>query len=34
MGCRWRASEAAPDGGLKIGALVRNSDLAHDEQVK
>jgi xanthine dehydrogenase YagS FAD-binding subunit len=26
--------ERLPDGGLKIGALVRNSDLAHDEVVK
>jgi len=25
--------EAAPDGGLKIGATVRNADLAHDERV-
>lgn len=26
--------EAQPDGGLKIGAMVRNSDLAHDAQVQ
>ena len=26
--------ERLPDGRLKIGALVRNSDLAHDEVVK
>ncbi len=26
--------EAAPDGGLSIGATVRNSDLAHDERVR
>jgi xanthine dehydrogenase YagS FAD-binding subunit len=26
--------EPAPNGGLKIGALVRNSDLAHDQQVQ
>ncbi|QGZ42736.1 xanthine dehydrogenase YagS FAD-binding subunit [Pseudoduganella flava] len=26
--------EALPDGGLSIGALVRNSDLAHDERVR
>lgn len=26
--------EKQPDGGLKIGALVKNSDLAHDETVK
>jgi xanthine dehydrogenase YagS FAD-binding subunit len=26
--------EAMPDGGLKIGAMVRNSDLAHDEAVQ
>ena len=26
--------EEAPEGGLKIGAMVRNSDLAHDEKVR
>src|ERR1700684_2701463 len=26
--------ESTPDGGLKIGAMVRNSDLAHDETVQ
>ena len=26
--------EAESEGGLKIGAMVRNSDLAHDEQVQ
>jgi len=26
--------ETLPDGGLRIGAMVRNSDLAHDETVK
>jgi xanthine dehydrogenase YagS FAD-binding subunit len=26
--------EPAPDGGLKIGAMVRNSDLAHDSTVQ
>src|ERR1700712_5238180 len=26
--------ERLPDGGVKIGALVRNSDLAHHEDVK
>ena len=26
--------ESTPDGGLKIGAMVRNSDLAHDEMVQ
>src|SRR5947199_159229 len=26
--------EATPDGGLKIGATVRNSDLAHHDTVK
>src|SRR6202795_1964962 len=26
--------EPASDGGLKIGAMVRNSDLAHDEKVE
>lgn len=26
--------ETAPDGGLSIGATVRNSDLAHDERVR
>jgi xanthine dehydrogenase YagS FAD-binding subunit len=26
--------EATPDGGLKIGATVRNADLAHDERVQ
>src|SRR5436189_6246019 len=26
--------EATPDGGLKIGATVRNSDLAYNENVK
>src|SRR6266478_2670912 len=26
--------EATPDGGLKIGAMVRNSDLAHDATVQ
>ena len=26
--------EELPDGGLRIGALVRNSDLAHDERVR
>ncbi len=26
--------ETAPDGGLKIGAMVRNSDLAHNTQVQ
>jgi xanthine dehydrogenase YagS FAD-binding subunit len=26
--------EKTPDGGLKIGAMVRNSDLAHNESVK
>src|ERR1043166_4610940 len=26
--------EATPDGGLKIGATVRNSDLAHDARVQ
>src|SRR3989475_3377749 len=26
--------EATPDGGLKIGATVRNSDLAHDPRVQ
>ncbi len=26
--------ERLPDGGLRIGALVRNSDLAHDERIR
>src|ERR1700749_35932 len=26
--------EATPDGGLRIGATVRNSDLAHDKTVR
>src|ERR1700761_473354 len=26
--------EKLPDGGLRIGAMVRNSDLAHDEGVQ
>src|SRR6202044_283490 len=26
--------ESTPDGGLKIGAMVRNSDLAHDQTVQ
>src|SRR5881275_3563585 len=26
--------ETLPDGGLRIGAMVRNSDLAHDQTVK
>jgi xanthine dehydrogenase YagS FAD-binding subunit len=26
--------EPTPDGGLKIGAMVRNSDLAHDQTVQ
>src|SRR6201995_1243980 len=26
--------EATPDGGLRIGALVRNSDLAADERIR
>src|SRR5262249_45830884 len=25
--------EALPDGGLRVGAMVRNSDLAHDEKI-
>lgn len=28
------AIEALPDGGVRIGAMVRNSDMAHDERIR
>ena len=34
IGCRWIRSKSLPDGGLKIGATVRNSDLAHHPAVE
>ena len=32
--CRSTQVESTTDGGLKIGAMVRNSDLAHDPNVQ
>ena len=35
MACRiWREIEALPDGGLRIGALARMSDVAADMEVR